>query len=83
MNFEYEELCVPLRVIMVNPLLPEAQMFAMKVFTGLVFGIDQLINMTLLIYSSEVNEGLHWVRQVESTSSCCFNSIRITTDLPR
>lgn len=83
MNLEYEELRVPLRVIMVNPLLPEAQMFALKIFNGLVFGFHQLINMTLLVYSSDVQEGLHWVRQVESTSPPCFNSIKITTDLPR
>lgn len=83
MNFEYQELRLPLRVIMVNSLLPEAQMFGIKIFSGLVFGFDQLVNMTLLVYSSEVNEGLHWIRQVESTSPVCFNSIEITTDLPR
>lgn len=83
MNLEYEKMYPPLRVFMVNPLLPEAQMFAIKMFNGLVFGFDQLLNMTLLVYSNETKEALHWIRQIESTSPPCYNSLRLTTDLPQ
>lgn len=83
MNLEYEKIIPALRVFMVNPLLPAAQMFAIKIFNGLVFGFDQLVNMTLLVYTNERKQALHWMRQLESTSPPCYNSLNITTDLPR
>lgn len=83
MNLEYVKMTPPLRIFMVNPLLPEAQMFAIKVFNGIIFGTDQLVNMTLLVYTDERKEALHWIRQLESTTPPCYNSLKITTDLPR
>lgn len=82
MNLEYDKIFPPLRVFMVNPLLPAAQMFAIKILNGLVFGFDQLVNMTFLVYFNERKEALHWIRQLESTAPPCYNSLQITTDLP-
>lgn len=55
MNFEYAEVLSPLRVLFVNPLTPAAKLSIIKILTGNVFGLTQIIDLILVVYSKEIN----------------------------
>lgn len=83
MNFEYRPELKPLKVYFVNPLAPASQLAIVKIMSGLVFGNEQSIDMTLVVYSNEIKSAEAFGLEIESCAFSCTNSIKVSSDLPR
>ncbi|XP_037867740.1 malate dehydrogenase, cytoplasmic isoform X1 [Bombyx mori] len=82
MNLEITSLPSPLRVIVVNPLVPAAQLIAVKILSGTVFGTNQLIDLTLLVYSNELQMAEAFILELENCAFSCVNSMHTSSNLP-
>ncbi|OWR41941.1 putative malate dehydrogenase 1B [Danaus plexippus plexippus] len=82
MNFEYRPELKPLKVYFVNPLAPASQLAIVKIMSGLVFGNEQSIDMTLVVYSNEIKSAEAFGLEIESCAFSCTNSIKVSSDLP-
>lgn len=83
MNFQYNPTLTPLRVMVINPLVPASQLTITKMLSGIVFGMNQLIDLILLVYSNEIPAANEYAQELKSCAFPCFNSIRATSDLPK
>ncbi|KAJ8724450.1 hypothetical protein PYW08_015924 [Mythimna loreyi] len=82
MNFQTTKVVSPLRVMLINPLLPASQLTMTKILSGNVFGHDQFIDLILLVYANETGQAEMLAQEYISCAFACFNSIRITSDIP-
>lgn len=82
MNFEYSEVLLPLRVLIVNPLTPAAHFSIIKILSGNVFGLNQIIDLILLVFSNETKQAESLVRAIEKCAFDCYHLITISTVLP-
>ncbi|XP_075976347.1 uncharacterized protein LOC142976716 [Anticarsia gemmatalis] len=82
MNFLYDQTLEPLRILMVNPLVPASQLTIIKMLSGAVFGMKQLIHMTLLVYSNEIPSAQEFIQEVIGCNLACLHTIVATSDLP-
>ncbi|XP_059053669.1 malate dehydrogenase, cytoplasmic-like [Achroia grisella] len=82
MNFQTNITLTPLKVLMVNPLMPGSQLTIVKILSGAVFGSNQLIDLILLVYSNEKPSAEALKLELIGCAFSCNNSIEVTSDLP-
>lgn len=82
MNFENEEVLAPLRVIFVNPLTPAARFSILKILSGVVFGLNQIVELILVVYSDEIKQASAFVYAMEKCAFPCYKSIQVSTATP-
>lgn len=82
MNYENVEVLPPLRVLFVNPLTPAAQLCIIKILSGIVFGLNQIIELILVVYSNEIKQAKALVRDMENCAFPCYKSIAISSEMP-
>ncbi|KAH9628588.1 hypothetical protein HF086_010322 [Spodoptera exigua] len=82
MNFQTTKFSQPLRVMMINPLIPASQLLITKMLSGVVFGRSQLVDLILLVYANEFEAANDLGQELIACAFPCYNSIRITSDLP-
>lgn len=83
MNFQATPSLPPLRVIVVNPLTSTAQLIIVRILSGDVFGPNQLIDMIILVFCNETLSAESFAIQLMDCAFPCYNSIQISTDLPK
>lgn len=83
MNFQTDVVLSPLKVLVVNPLTPSGQMIICKILSGFVFGENQLIDLVLLVYSNEKPVGERFKVDLIQCAYSCYNTITVSSDLPR
>lgn len=83
MNLQRSALTTPLRVLLVNPLLPAAELLAVKILSGYVFGEDQRIHLILLVYENETSAAEALKIALENCALQCTSCIEFITTLPR
>ncbi|CAH0583042.1 unnamed protein product [Chrysodeixis includens] len=82
MNLQYTKVGQPIRVLVVNPLLPASQLLITKLLSGIIFGMNDFIDLILLVYLNEMKFANEYVQDLTSCAFPCFNTIRATSDLP-
>lgn len=83
MNLQYTKVGKPIRVMVVNPLLPTSQLLITKLLSGIIFGMNDFIDLILLVYSNEMRIANEYVQELTSCGFPCFNTIKATSDLPQ
>lgn len=83
MNFQFTPVLPPLKVLVVNPLSPAAQLTIVKIMSGSVFGSNQLIDLILLVYSNEKPAADEYRLELKSCAFTCMNTIEVSSVLPR
>lgn len=82
MNFQTTKSLTPLRVMLINPLLPASQLLISKLLSGTVFGKHQFIDLILLVYANETKQAEVLAQEYIGCAFPCFNTVRITSDVP-
>lgn len=82
MNFENTEVLPPLKVLYVNPLTPAARFSIINILSGSVFGVNQTIELILVVYSNEIKQASALVREMEMCAFLCYKSIEISSAMP-
>lgn len=83
MNFQIAPVLPPLKVLVINPLSPAAQLTIVKIMSGSVFGSNQLIDLILLVYYNEKASAEDYKMELKCCAFPCMNSIEVSSDLPR
>jgi hypothetical protein len=83
MNFQTKPILIPLKVLIVNPLTPAGQMTVVKILSSKVFGVDQLIDLILLVYYNEKPAAELLRLELIGCAFPCYNKIIVSSDLPR
>ena len=83
MNFQYEPISNSLKVFFVNPLAPASQLVIVKIMSGVIFGKNQPIDLSLVVSSDSRKCVDAFKLEIESCAFSCTNSIKVVSDLPR
>ncbi|XP_047026055.1 malate dehydrogenase, cytoplasmic-like [Helicoverpa zea] len=83
MNFQTTIFQTPLRVMIINPLIPASQLTITKMLKGVIFGKNQLIDLILLVYANETEPAEELAHELMSCAFPGYNSVKVTSDLPR
>ncbi|XP_068626874.1 malate dehydrogenase, cytoplasmic-like [Battus philenor] len=82
MNFQCEIANDPIKVFIVNPLIPTSQLILLKILSGEIFGDNTPIDLTLMVYSNENSVAETLKVELEKCAFSNTNSVKISTDLP-
>ncbi|XP_045496813.1 malate dehydrogenase-like [Colias croceus] len=82
MNFQTSTVFDPLRVLIFNALCPTSKLIIAKIMSGFVFGQCQLIDLSIVVYSNEIDKAEMLKTEVESCAFPCMSSIKVSSDLP-
>lgn len=83
MNLQCTAPMKPLRVFILNALLPSSQMLAEKILSGAVFGQDQKINLLFLVHDDELRAAEALKIELENCGYGCTNNIQYSMIFPR
>ncbi|XP_050563108.1 uncharacterized protein LOC118269991 [Spodoptera frugiperda] len=82
MNFQTNKVSLPVRVMVINPLIPASQLFITKILSGVIFGRSQLVDLILLVYANEIDAAHVLGQELIACAFPCYNSVIVTSDLP-
>ncbi|CAH1635668.1 unnamed protein product [Spodoptera littoralis] len=82
MNFQTIKFSPPVRVMMINPLIPASQLLITKILSGVSFGRSQLVDLILLVYANEIDAANDLGQELIACAFPCYNSVSVTSDLP-
>lgn len=83
MNFQYKTKKGPIKVLMVNPLVPSSQLIVLKILSGEIFGDDSFIDLNLFVRSEEIMAAEVLKSELEKCAYSNTRIIKISTDLPQ
>ncbi|XP_038221401.1 uncharacterized protein LOC119839248 [Zerene cesonia] len=82
MNFQSSPVFDPIRVLIFNGLSPTSKLIIAKIMSGFVFGPCQLIDLSIVVYSNEIDKAEMLKTEIESCAFPCVNSVKVSSDLP-
>ncbi|KAJ2947471.1 hypothetical protein O0L34_g17256 [Tuta absoluta] len=82
MNIVYEKPCVPLRLLIMDPLSETGTMICVKALSGFMFGFHQMVEVILLVYANETKQAERLKWELDSSGFTCNNGITVTSALP-
>lgn len=82
MNFQTNKVSLPVRVMVINPLIPASQLFITKILSGVIFGRSQLVDLILLVYANEIDAAHVLGQELIACAFPCYNNVIVTSDLP-
>ncbi|KAI5646957.1 hypothetical protein NE865_01212 [Phthorimaea operculella] len=82
MNVVYEKPCLPLRLLIVDPLSETGTMLCLKALSGFMFGDHQMVEVILLVYANEEKQAERLKWELDSAGLRCNNGVTVTSALP-